>query len=101
MQVAIEIPLIAVVMVGVSAARGRVTDVFRPDPDWGPGDPDERDEYEQHLLSKRRCKQHPYGPYPAGMVPAGAAGYPPPPAYGYYDNYAMQYYPSYPGGAYM
>ncbi len=95
-QVAVEIPLIAIIMLGVKAARGRPLDAFRPDPDWGPGDPDVQDEYAQHLLSKRRCKQHPYGPpgYPA--APYGGAGY--------YDNYAMQYpagyYPTYPGGAY-
>ncbi len=92
---AIEIPVIAVVVLIASAARshGRASDAFRPESDWGPGDRDEREDYEQHLLSKRRCKQHPYGP-------PGAQQYP----YGYYDNYAMQqqyyggYYPSYPGG---
>ncbi len=95
-QVAAVIPLVGIVMVGVTTARtGRWMDAFRPAPDWGPGDPDEQDEYAQHLLEKRRCKQHPYGPPGHPMQ-----GYP---NYGYYgDNLAMQYpagyYPTYPGG---
>ncbi len=75
--VALQIPLVAFTILGMKAASGRVVDAFKPEADWGPGDPAAVDEWRARQYRKLlRCKRHPYA---------------------YYDNYAMQYpYYQYP-----
>eukprot|EP00095_Tigriopus_kingsejongensis_P002918 maker-scaffold336_size202805-snap-gene-1.54 protein:Tk02918 transcript:maker-scaffold336_size202805-snap-gene-1.54-mRNA-1 annotation:"low quality protein: sodium- and chloride-dependent glycine transporter 2-like" len=74
--VALQIPIVALVMSVMYIAKGRTKELIAPANGWGPGDPKEIDEWHAFLYKKAfNCKQHPLGPSGGGA----------------YDNYGMQY----------
>ncbi|TRY72568.1 hypothetical protein TCAL_10129 [Tigriopus californicus] len=85
--VALQIPIVALIMTIMYATRGKTKELVRPINVWGPGDLSEIDEWHAFQYKKSfQCKQHPQG------------------MGGPYDNYGMQYpYPytyNYGGGNY-
>ena len=92
--VALQIPVIAVIMVIAYAVRGKVGEVFKPAYGWGPGDPAVLDEYQAYQYRKAaKCKQHPHGiggPYDNyGMQSPYGPGYGYPPQQPAYPGYHM------------
>jgi len=84
---ALQIPIVAIFMVIYYGAKGKIREVTRPTPDWGPGDKNAKNEWIRYKQTKAMeamtCKRHPH-----------AAAY---------DNYAMNYpvgYYTAPGPSY-
>merc|ERR1711935_847647 len=60
--VALQIPVIAFIMVIYYAGKGNLKQVWQPTQEWGPGDKIAKQDWISYQYKKAtRCKQHPYG----------------------------------------